>query len=188
MNLNIALKEWSIICDLLAEGQLALLLRKGGILEAGGPGAFEVEHPAFTLYPTWAHQKHEMIKPQWQDRIHIQPEPNEVPLNYAAQVAHVWQVDNREQFDKLDHLHCWSPPQIDMRFNYRPNNPLFLIAVRVNKLATPVIIPNRHEYGGCKSWVELLPQDTPDNTLDNTALPEEQLQDIITQVSDVLTP
>ena len=31
-----AFKEWAVICRALAEGRQALILRKGGIAEAGG--------------------------------------------------------------------------------------------------------------------------------------------------------
>jgi len=45
-----ALKEWAVTCRALAEGRQAILLRKGGIGEAGG--AFQVEHTRFWLLPT----------------------------------------------------------------------------------------------------------------------------------------
>ena len=40
--LNVALKEWAIICDRLVAGDQAILLRKGGIDEADGPGRFRL--------------------------------------------------------------------------------------------------------------------------------------------------
>ena len=49
--LHWALKEWAVICRALAEGRQSLLLRKGGIAEAGG--AFQVEQPRFWLLPTY---------------------------------------------------------------------------------------------------------------------------------------
>ena len=36
--LDLALKEWAVICDLLATGRQTLVLRKGGIAEEQGPG------------------------------------------------------------------------------------------------------------------------------------------------------
>ena len=50
-----AFKEWAVICRALAEGRQALILRKGGIAEAGG--RFEVEHTRFWLFPTYTHQQ-----------------------------------------------------------------------------------------------------------------------------------
>ena len=50
----IAFKEWSEICQVLADGHQTLIVRKGGIRE--GPGGFSPDHPAFWLYPTYVHQ------------------------------------------------------------------------------------------------------------------------------------
>jgi hypothetical protein len=44
--LGVALKEWAVICQALAEGRQTILLRKGGIAEPGG--AFRVEHSVVT--------------------------------------------------------------------------------------------------------------------------------------------
>src|SRR5438270_4902540 len=60
--LRYALKEWAVICAALAEGRQAILLRKGGIAEAGGE--FRVEHTRFWLYPTYVHQQREGVKPE----------------------------------------------------------------------------------------------------------------------------
>ena len=51
--------------------------------------------------------------------------------------------------------HIWTAPLIDMRFNYRPENPLYLLIVRAYRLHTPTKIPNTPAYAGCKSWVPL---------------------------------
>ena len=40
------------------------------------------------------------------------------------------------------------------RFNYRTPG-LFVLAVRVFQLAAPEVRPERPEYAGCKTWVEL---------------------------------
>ena len=53
--LGYAFKEWAVICRALAEGQQAVILRKGGIAEQ--QGAFTVEHRRFWLYPTYVHQQ-----------------------------------------------------------------------------------------------------------------------------------
>jgi len=48
--------------------------------------------------------------------------------------------------------HIWTSPLIDMRFNYKPQNPLYLLLVRTYRLAKPVTVDNTPEYAGCKSW------------------------------------
>ena len=91
--LNIALKEWAIICDLLLEGRLALLLRKGGIREANGPGEFELEQPRFLLFPSWMHQRPEMIEPgvPWAGEGAVgQEPPRRSPSGGLGEVTKIW--------------------------------------------------------------------------------------------------
>jgi hypothetical protein len=57
--------------------------------------------------------------------------------------------------DEIDDQHVWTDALLDMRFNYRPENPLYLLLVRPYRLATPVTIENTPAYAGCKSWVPL---------------------------------
>ena len=52
---QVALKEWAVTVNALAEGAQILLLRKGGIHEEGKD--FRVIHPEFLLYPTYEHQR-----------------------------------------------------------------------------------------------------------------------------------
>lgn len=184
MNLNVALKEWAIVCDLLLEGKLALLLRKGGIEEKGGPGEFELEHPRFLLYPSWAHQRPEMIKPEHRDRVQVLAEPAEVPFTGMGEAVRIWEVPNRAAFDKLENLHCWTKPQIDMRFLYRPDRPLYLVAVRALRLARPRTVANLPQYAGCKSWVPLQPADAVDVSGATPALADDKLAAIQRQVDD----
>jgi hypothetical protein len=161
--LDIALKEWAIVCDLLLEGKLTILLRKGGIHESGGPGVFELEHPRFLLFPSWAHQKPEMTKPEYRERTQVLAEPPTITFRGVGEVARIWQVRERAALDSLQDLHCWTPAQIDMRFNYKPQNPLYLMAVRARRLAEPKTVRNTNAYGGCKSWVPLGPGDAVDD-------------------------
>jgi hypothetical protein len=57
--------------------------------------------------------------------------------------------------DALDDEHIWTSSLIDMRFNYRPENPLYLLLVRAYTLKQSVTIDNTPAYAGCKSWVPL---------------------------------
>jgi hypothetical protein len=181
--LNIALKEWSVVCDLLLEGRLTLLLRKGGIHEDEGPGVFRLKHDNFALLPSWAHQKPHMIKSQFRDRVEIIEEPAELPIAGIAKAVRIWQVPSRAAFDTLDDLHCWSTEQIDMRFDYKPQNPLYLVAVRAARLAEPQSIENYWEYGGCKSWVPLREQDAIQPGVCTPVLDDRAFQAIIRRVN-----
>lgn len=163
--LDVALKEWAVICDLLAAGELALLLRKGGIYEDAGPGRFKLEHQRFALFPAWEHQQPERIKPAYRSRVAVfDQEPAELTIHAVAEAVSIWQVPSRAAFDRLEDLHPWERSQIDMRFNYKPERPLYLLALRTLKLPQPVVIANTSEYAGCKSWVDLAPDDAIDDS------------------------
>lgn len=152
--LHVALKEWAAVCSALEAGRQILLLRKGGIHEESG--RFELEHPRFALFPTYLHQQAGMLKPE--AHFGLQPLPSEpplIPLRSAGVVHEIVRVASRARIDALDDQHIWTPPLIDMRFNYRPENPLYLLLVRVYLLAEPVTVENTPAYAGCKSWVPL---------------------------------
>ncbi|MCG8512473.1 MAG: DUF1802 family protein, partial [Rhodospirillales bacterium] len=176
--LDIALKEWAVVCDLLAQGKLAMLLRKGGIAEDDGPGRFRLEHNRFALYPAWEHQKPEMIKPSWVNGQveRYDREPDELTLQAWAEIGGIWQVPSREAFDELDDLHCWQREQIEMRFNYKPERSLYLLALRVHRLAEVKTIPSRQVYWGCRSWVPLVDEDQIDEGGATLAMRDDQLE------------
>jgi hypothetical protein len=153
-SLQIALKEWAVACDALASGRQILLLRKGGIYESAGE--FELEHREFLLFPTYLHQNAQMLKPEYQRGVERRDaEPGEIPISTAGVVTDILQLQSRQQMDRLDDQHIWTAPLIDMRFNYRPENPLYLLLVRAYRLSAPVTIANTPAYAGCKSWVPL---------------------------------
>jgi hypothetical protein len=183
--LNVGLKEWAIVCDLLLEGKLALLLRKGGIEERGGPGEFELEYPRFLLYPSWAHQRPEMIKEPHRARVQVLAEPGEIPFTGMGEAAHIWEVPSRAKFDQLDALHCWTRPQIDMRFLYRPDRPLYLVAVRAYRLQASKTVTNLPAYAGCKSWVPLSEADAVDVSGATPALDDAAFAGVVGRVNEV---
>ena len=61
---QIALKEWAITCEAIGRGEQILLLRKGGIHEDSKD--FRVIHREFLLYPTYEHQKADLLRPEHQ--------------------------------------------------------------------------------------------------------------------------
>jgi len=187
--LDTALKEWAIVCDLLLSGELKLLLRKGGIHESGGPGVFELEHPRFLLYPSYVHQKPEMIKPDYRGRVAVlDEEPGEVTFAGLGEAGKVWRVPSREAFDTLDDLHCWSPAQIDMRFTYKPDRPLYLLAVRAYRLATTHTVKNHEEYSGCRSWVALRPGDAVEDAGAEPVIADEPFAGLIDLIDRAFSP
>jgi hypothetical protein len=149
-----ALKEWATVCRALETGRQMVLLRKGGIYESGGE--FELEHPQFLLFPTYLHQNLRMLKPE--AHAGFEPhtaEPDRVRLSAAGVVTDIVPVESRAQVDAIDAEHVWTAPLIDMRFNYKPQNPLYLLLVRAYRLREPLAVENTPAYAGCKSWVPL---------------------------------
>ena len=153
-SLDVALKEWATVADALATGRQVVLLRKGGILEQAVKNRFAITHDAFLVFPTYLHQSRAQLK----DEVAFEPaaaEPDVVRLAAAGVVTDIVKVRDREQIDRLDDLHIWTSALIDMRFNYKPQNPLYLVLVRAYRLATAASLPNTPAYAGCKSWVPL---------------------------------
>jgi len=152
--LNVALKEWAVVCQALSTGRQMILLRKGGISES--IGGFELKNREFLLFPTYLHQNVDMLKSEVHEHVEKRDdEPVEIVLRAAAEVTDIVQLKSRGQIDALDDEHIWTAPLIDMRFNYRPQNPLYLLLVRAYRLARPVTLANTPAYAGCKSWVPL---------------------------------
>src|SRR5437868_5970157 len=108
--LQYAFKEWAVICRALAEGRQALILRKGGIAEAGGD--FRVEHPRFWLFPTYVHQQRAGVKPEARPLLEQveaeRPPAGVVRLTHFAEVAATYQLHDLATAQLLNHLHLWS--------------------------------------------------------------------------------
>ncbi|MFO0878797.1 MAG: DUF1802 family protein [Gemmataceae bacterium] len=153
---TMALKEWAIICQLLAEGRQVILLRKGGIAEPDG--AFRVDHSRFWLYPTYVHQQETGILPEYLPELEAvkktRPPAGKVRLSHAAEVAWMHQCRTLEQAQALAGHHAWSADTVASRFHYRVPG-LFVLALRVYQAETPCEIDMTPQQKGCKSWVKL---------------------------------
>lgn len=153
-SLPIALKEWAVVCRALETGRQMILLRKGGIYESAGE--FELENRRFVLFPTYLHQNLKMLKTEAHAGFEARSaEPERIVLSSAGEVTDIIQLKGRAQMDALDAEHVWAPPLIDMRFSYKPENPLYLLLVRAYRLPETATVENTPAYAGCKSWVPL---------------------------------
>jgi hypothetical protein len=154
LRVGIALKEWDLVINEMMAGRQAILLRKGGILEANNE--FELEHRRFLFYPTFIHQDPRMVKADNRGAIRSAAgEPELVEIRGYGEVVSILKVPGRAQMDALTDLHVWDAPLIDMRFAYRPEKPLYVVVVRAMALPHPVSVANTLAYAGCKSWVPL---------------------------------
>lgn len=186
--IDVALKEWTIVGDLLTEGRCCLLLRKGGIHEEQGPGRFALEHQRFALFPAWEHERLDWIRPAFlpnDSAAYEGPEPQEIVFRGYGEVGpgQIWVVPSREAFDQLEDLHPWAAPQVDMRFNYKPDRPLYLLAVRAYRLSEPKVMPNRSHFAGCRSWVPLSEVDQVDPSGARPALEDGAFQAICQRIA-----
>jgi hypothetical protein len=153
-SLNIAIKEWATVVHALESGRQILLLRKGGILEQSVKNRFSITHNEFLLFPTYLHQSRGELKSDVEFEA-AAAEPTQVRITAAGMVTDIIKIESRAQVDRLDDLHIWTSSLIDMRFNYKPRNPLYLVLVRAYRLPEPVVLANTPVYAGCKSWVPL---------------------------------
>jgi hypothetical protein len=153
---RIGFKEWAVVVDALARGDQILILRKGGISE--GSGGFQLEHERFLLFPTLFHQQRDSVIPAAQIRYDaIAPglSPGKVQLECFAEVVDWKLLENFDAAQQLNGQHVWRDEVIREKFESGKGQSLYVIAVRVFRLAVPVELPMAPHYGGCKSWVEL---------------------------------
>lgn len=154
--MNLALKEWASVIRALESGTQILLFRKGGISETSGD--FHMEHDEFLLYPTYEHQNADMLKPDYRNLVReTEQERNGqlVRITSFARVHQVIHLHDRAQADALYPLHIWNESYVDLRFDYKPDRPLYVVLLRVYQLAEPIEFAEKTEYVGCRSWVPL---------------------------------
>ena len=156
-SLTAALKEWAVAVDALAAGETILLMRKGGIRETGR--RFTVSHNSVLLYPTYEHQKSELLKPEYTQRVKPVPSgwrPESVTLKAWAQITHNFQISEAEKVEALIPYHIWNERFVAERFKWKPKQPLHILLLRTYPLSEVVQLTYHSEYGGCRSWIDLL--------------------------------
>jgi hypothetical protein len=157
--LGIGFKEWAAICTALAAGRQAIILRKGGIAEAGGE--FQVEHHRFWLYPTFQHQKPEGLTADGVAFLRqseaARPPAGWVRLSHWVEVRGIYHLHDLASALKLEGLHLWSRETIQARFHYRSPG-LYLLVAAVHRAPQMIEVQETAEQAGCRSWVPLDPQ------------------------------
>ena len=155
--LTIALKEWAVTIKALAQGRQVLVLRKGGIHREDRD--FRMVYPEFLLYPTYEHQRRELLKPPYHGLLEETMAEDDVPdlvtIGYWARVTDLFQLNDEETLDRLSPYHIWADDYAHKRLHWRPRQPLTVALLRVFALQQPQALPVLEEYRGCKSWVDL---------------------------------
>jgi hypothetical protein len=157
----LALKEWSIICKALEDGNQTILLRKGGILEY--QKGFEIRQKSFLLFPTLEHQAEEYLQSKYLQTYDlllrgnksedIQNKANNVLV--LARIEAIQEFHNHELLPKLEKYHIWNEKYVNMRMNYNPKKPMNALLLRIYKLPQPISIDVKPEWAGCKSWIDI---------------------------------
>ena len=171
----IAFKEWAVTVRALAEGEQLVTLRKGGIREP--EKHFQVEHERFFLYPTFDHQRGDLVRESHQPELRraleegVWPDgepparaltadggiaqPERVRIRAWAEVAAHFTVTDPRVVDALSPFYVWTPDYAEKRLAWKRRHPLHVLLLRTYRIPRPVTVKVRDEYGGCRSWLEL---------------------------------
>ncbi len=154
-SLRHALKEWAVAVEALEHGDTALVVRKGGIREK----AFAVPKARFFFFKSYEHQNEGQLKPAYHDLLSSIPKRRDdgpVVLTSFAEVAGAYEVSEAEELEALDPHHVWTHEYAEGRLKWRPKKPLTVLVLWTCLLPEPVELAYRAEYGGCKSFIDLL--------------------------------
>lgn len=163
-----ALKEWSSVVAALGRGEQIVLVRKGGIADP----TFAAEAERFYLYPTYFHQGESDARPS-------------VTITHWCEIVRTWTIDDASQLERLSALVVLPQETLATRFRFRPDQALYVFAVRAWELAQPAEVAFREEYVGCRSWVSI--DDEIDIDGSRPVLSESELAAKIERVHALLT-
>jgi hypothetical protein len=152
-----ALKEWAVLCDAMARGEIVAMVRKGGIREQRA--GFSVRHDRFVLYPTFFHEKAAEMSPRLVHTLEAshreQPAAGTIRIALVAEVAAVWAMSSLEPLRAIEMEHGLAWGAVESRFHYKGRPGVQVVAVRVSRLPHAVELPEVRRYQGCVSWVAL---------------------------------
>lgn len=158
-----ALKEWSIAINALLAGEMTVLLRKGGIRERTGELDRLLQLDRALLFPTFEHQKPELLKPSYADRVQPVPSgwhPDTIDLRAWAEFKMVLPVTSLERALALLPFFIWNDAFVRDRWHWKPDRPLYAVLLRTYYLSPTQAIPFMSHYRGCRSRVEITPEVT----------------------------
>lgn len=162
-----ALKEWSTVIESLGRGEQVILMRKGGIADPH----FGIEADRFYLYPTYFHQG--------------ETDPRtSVAITHWVEVVRTWSVRESELLEKLQPFAGIPRETLEARYRFRPDQALYVIAVRTFALPRPAQVRYTENYGGCRSWISV--DEEIDVTGSRPVLGESELQARVDQIDALL--
>src|SRR3954452_24707267 len=153
----IAFKEWAVTVRALAEGEQLLTLRKGGIREP--ERHFQLEHDRFFLYPTFDHQRNDLVRESHQPELRRALEegvwaegepppealaqdggiaqPDRVRIRAWAEVAAHWTIDDPRTVDALSPYYVWTSDYAEKRLAWKRRHPLHVVLLRTYRIPRP---------------------------------------------------
>jgi len=171
----IAFKEWAVTVRALAEGEQLLTLRKGAVTEPDRH--FTLEHDRFFLYPTFDHQRYDLVRESHQPELRraleegVWPDgepplhalvrdggigqPDRVRIRAWAEVAATWTVTDPRAVHELAPYYVWTTDYAEQRLAWRRHQPLHVILLRTYRIPRPVTVRAKDELGSCANWVEI---------------------------------
>jgi hypothetical protein len=158
-DITTALKEWAVVQRSLLEGHQIMLIRKGGLIEENGEFALQANR--FLIYPTYEHETERLGDVQdcfgkWLlEEEAARPAKNEIRFAAFAEVTDIIKLEAREPLIRLSPTHIWKEQFINLRFDWEPYKPVYVVLLRAYRLPEPIVRPYLEQYGGCRSWIEL---------------------------------
>lgn len=150
--MNMAFKEWAVVCEALGRGRQSVILRKGGIAEGGNGFAFL--HREFFLFPTRFHESLEKTTLPPGFALPAERE-GEVEIRLAAKIEWTCFLSDPEQLAVLSDFHILSREVVEERFRFGEPPGIHIGFARIYRVSSPWILPMEKRFGGCRSWVEI---------------------------------
>lgn len=153
-----ALKEWQVVNDAILKKKQFILIRKGGILDTQYD--FPPDKKWFFLFPTREHQKKEYVKNEFHylfSSVNLSDREleSEYRINVLCKLIKCVMVSRKEQLEILLPYVIYTMEFLNMRFNYRPKEPLCILFIAPEKLRNEISVIYDDYSRGCKSWIEL---------------------------------
>jgi hypothetical protein len=200
---TLALKEWDVVVAALEQGRQALLVRKGGLDDP--EQRIPLPRGRFWLYPTLFHARGVFLKPELHSllvpgmhraprqsaRLLPRPEghprpvsPGHVALRAVAEIVEAVEAPSLESLHHLSERTVWTDKYLTLRYKWRPQDRPLVLVLRVAALPAVVEVEERAEYGGCRSWLELV--DPPDLAAAQPLWSEARLAEEVAALHDLL--
>lgn len=155
-----ALKEWATAVEAMLDGAQTVTLRKGGILDV--PSGFRMSAgDVFALYPTYEHQEAAHVKDGARRYLEMALAGRGAGggggarMRAYARVEAEADVSSDAAFRALSPMHVWSDSYVASRREWQPGRPAKAAFLRVYRMEAAVEVPDRPEYGGCRSWIDV---------------------------------